>query len=90
MNEAYLLPNDDSEADRLDMVHEMVLTMMHRKLFLAPIKSPQRAIDLGTGTGIWTIDFGMIYDYPRAGFSCPVKYICILTTHLKANSEINK
>ncbi|KAL1983476.1 hypothetical protein VTN96DRAFT_10297 [Rasamsonia emersonii] len=53
----YLMPNDESESDRLDMVHEMVLTMMHRKLFLAPIKSPQRVIDLGTGTGIWAIDF---------------------------------
>lgn len=42
------------------MVHEMVLTMMNRELFLAPIKNPQRVIDLGTGTGIWAMDFGML------------------------------
>ncbi|KKA24215.1 hypothetical protein T310_1754 [Rasamsonia emersonii CBS 393.64] len=55
---AYLLPNDEDEAERLDMLHEMTLTIMDRKLFLAPIgDSPQRAIDLGTGTGIWAIDF---------------------------------
>ncbi|KAL1961504.1 hypothetical protein VTN77DRAFT_1665 [Rasamsonia byssochlamydoides] len=55
----YLMPNDEDEADRLDMLHEMTLTMMDRKLFLAPIgDSPQRAIDLGTGTGIWAIEFG--------------------------------
>lgn len=56
----YLLPNDETEADRLDMIHEMMLAIMDRKLFLAPIKSPQRVIDLGTGTGIWAIDFGML------------------------------
>lgn len=39
----------------------MTLTIMDRKLFLAPIgDSPQRAIDLGTGTGIWAVDFGKI------------------------------
>ncbi|KAL1961620.1 hypothetical protein VTN77DRAFT_1395 [Rasamsonia byssochlamydoides] len=56
---SYLMPNDETEADRLDILHEMVLTMMDMKLFLAPIESPQRVIDLGTGTGIWAIDFGM-------------------------------
>ncbi|KAL1971009.1 hypothetical protein VTN77DRAFT_2843 [Rasamsonia byssochlamydoides] len=55
----YLLPNDEDEADRLDMLHEMSLTIMDRKLFFAPIgDSPQRVLDLGTGTGIWAIDFG--------------------------------
>ena len=55
---AYLLPNDESENDRLDMTHELCLLMLQRKLYLAPIKNPQRVIDLGTGTGIWAIDFG--------------------------------
>ncbi|KKA18017.1 UMTA methyltransferase family protein [Rasamsonia emersonii CBS 393.64] len=55
---AYLLPNDEDESDRLDMVHEMVLTIMDRRLFFAPIsEAPQRVLDLGTGTGIWAIDF---------------------------------
>ena len=40
------------------MAHEMCLQILHRKLYLAPIKQPQRVIDLGTGTGIWAIDFG--------------------------------
>ncbi|KAL2223280.1 S-adenosyl-L-methionine-dependent methyltransferase [Thermoascus aurantiacus ATCC 26904] len=47
----YLGPNDEQEMDRLDMMHEMMLTMTGRKLFLAPIgESPRRALDLGTGT----------------------------------------
>ena len=63
---SYLLPNDEEEADRLDMFHEMVLTIMKRKLFLAPIgPSPQRVIDIGTGTGIWAIDFGKPCDPSR-------------------------
>ncbi|KAL2014012.1 hypothetical protein VTN00DRAFT_1537 [Thermoascus crustaceus] len=54
----YLIPNDEEEKDRLDMIHEMMMTMTGRKLFLAPIgESPQRVIDLGTGTGIWAIEF---------------------------------
>ncbi|KAL1972072.1 hypothetical protein VTN31DRAFT_7291 [Thermomyces dupontii] len=39
------------------MLHELCLMVLHRKLFLAPIKNPQRVIDLATGTGIWAIDF---------------------------------
>ncbi|KAL1991213.1 hypothetical protein VTN49DRAFT_5717 [Thermomyces lanuginosus] len=58
---SYLLPNDESENDRLDMVHEMCLQILHRKLYLAPIKNPQRVIDLATGTGIWAIDFGDLH-----------------------------
>ena len=31
------------------------------KLFLAPIKSPKRVLDLGTGTGIWAIDIADMF-----------------------------
>ncbi|KAL1995935.1 hypothetical protein VTN49DRAFT_801 [Thermomyces lanuginosus] len=58
---SYLLPNDETESDRLDMVHEMCLQILHRKLYLAPIKNPQRVIDLATGTGIWAIDFADLH-----------------------------
>lgn len=52
-------PNDEEENDRLDMVHEMMLVLLDRKLFLAPIgSSPGRVLDIGTGTWIWAIDFG--------------------------------
>jgi len=40
------------------LLHELFLEVLHRKLYLAPIKNPQRVIDLATGTGIWAIDFG--------------------------------
>ena len=55
----YLLPNDDVENERLDIHHELMLAMLNGKLHLAPIlENIQKAIDLGTGTGIWAIDFG--------------------------------
>ena len=60
---AFLLPNDESESDRLDMLHELALQVLQRKLYLAPIKSPQRVIDLATGTGIWAIDFGKLVSW---------------------------
>lgn len=63
---AYLLPNDESENDRQDMLHELHLQILDGKLYLAPIKEPQRVIDLGTGTGIWAIDFGMFICWTRS------------------------
>lgn len=45
------------------MGHELTLTIMDRKLFLAPIgESPQRVVDIATGTGLWAIDFGTPLD----------------------------
>jgi methylase of polypeptide subunit release factors len=31
--------------------------LLKGELQLAPINSPRRVLDLGTGTGIWAIDF---------------------------------
>lgn len=31
---------------------------MDGKLFLAPVKEPSKVLDIGTGTGIWAMDFG--------------------------------
>ncbi|KAJ9197710.1 hypothetical protein DTO164E3_5564 [Paecilomyces variotii] len=54
----YMMPNDEDEKERLDIMHEMFLTMMDRELFLAPLSdSPRRVLDLGAGSGIWALDF---------------------------------
>jgi hypothetical protein len=54
----YVLPNDVEEQNRLDMQHQMALRLLEGKLHLAPIeKNLQNALDIGTGTGIWAIEF---------------------------------
>ncbi|KAL3595893.1 hypothetical protein FPOAC2_10263 [Fusarium poae] len=61
----YLLPNDDKEQDRMDLVHHLYGLLLGGKLFLAPIPhEPHRVLDLGTGTGIWAMDFAD--EYPSA------------------------
>lgn len=51
-------PNDEEEQDRMDLVHHIFGLALKGELFLAPIpEKPQRVLDLGTGTGIWAMDF---------------------------------
>src|SRR5207248_11331267 len=58
-------PNDEQACDYLDIVHHIFTLTFDGKLFLAPIgDNPQRVLDLGTGTGIWAIDFAD--QYPSA------------------------
>ncbi|KAI9888813.1 MAG: hypothetical protein M1814_006267 [Vezdaea aestivalis] len=55
---SYILPNDETENDRLDLQHQLFLLTLKNKLCLAPIKhNPPHVIDIGTGTGIWALDF---------------------------------
>ncbi|OBT54030.1 hypothetical protein VE04_03550 [Pseudogymnoascus sp. 24MN13] len=54
----YGMPIDGDELDRIDMKHRMYSMLLDEKLFLSPIgASPHRVLDLGTGSGIWAIDF---------------------------------
>lgn len=44
---------------KIDLQHHLFKLMMDQKLYLAPIKKdPQNVLDLGTGTGLWAMDFG--------------------------------
>ena len=56
-NGQYFLPNDDQEQERLDLQHHISLIILKGNLFRSPIKNPQMVLDIGTGTGIWAIDF---------------------------------
>lgn len=53
----YFLPNDEAEQERLDLYHHIFLMLLGGKLHLAPLDNPQKVLDVGTGTGIWAIDF---------------------------------
>tara|TARA_R110002003_G_scaffold1193_3_gene22746 strand:- start:3508 stop:4572 length:1065 start_codon:yes stop_codon:yes gene_type:complete len=55
---SYVLPNDEQEQDRLDLLHHIFLLILGGKLHDAPLPTtPRRVLDIGTGTGIWAIDF---------------------------------
>lgn len=54
----YWMPNDQIEQERLDLQHAVFMMLLKGKPGLAPIQNPQQVLDLGTGTGIWAIDFG--------------------------------
>jgi len=58
---AYNFPNDEREQDRLDLFHHLFGLRLDGKLHLAPLQSPGRILDLGTGTGIWAIDIAELY-----------------------------
>ncbi|KAL6854020.1 S-adenosyl-L-methionine-dependent methyltransferase [Trichoderma novae-zelandiae] len=59
---SYNFPNDDVEQEREDMKHAMVKLLCSQKLHFAPIgDNPQEILDIGTGTGIWTIETGDRY-----------------------------
>ena len=58
-------PNDEGAKEQLDLGHHIYLMLLDNRLFLAPINpEPQKVLDVGTGTGIWAIDFAD--QYPTA------------------------
>ncbi|CCF34317.1 hypothetical protein CH063_06335 [Colletotrichum higginsianum] len=66
----YSLPNDERENERLDVQHNMFLLSFDNKLGTAPPNirgsnvEVKRVLDVGTGTGIWAMEFGD--DHPEA------------------------
>uniref|UniRef100_L2G6N2 Methyltransferase domain-containing protein n=1 Tax=Colletotrichum fructicola (strain Nara gc5) TaxID=1213859 RepID=L2G6N2_COLFN len=57
----YSYPNDQKENERLGLQHNLMLLTLHEKLGLAPPNDQdfrvKRVLDVGTGTGLWAIDF---------------------------------
>ncbi|KAK1704706.1 methyltransferase domain-containing protein [Colletotrichum lupini] len=58
----YNLPNDEKETDRLDLQHNLFIRTFDDRLGTAPPNARdsnvRRVLDVGTGSGIWAIDFG--------------------------------
>jgi trans-aconitate methyltransferase len=53
-----MLPNDDREQDRMDLLHHVFRLTLDGKLLCTPLeKVPRRVLDVGTGTGIWATEF---------------------------------
>lgn len=58
-----MLPNDDVEQERLDLQHHTFKLYLDGRLHLAPLPAdgPRRCLDVGTGTGIWAVEFAQAY-----------------------------
>ncbi|KAI5465270.1 S-adenosyl-L-methionine-dependent methyltransferase [Mariannaea sp. PMI_226] len=57
---SYLLPNDDTENERLDLQHHLCFLTFNNKLYTCPAGENQalnRVLDAGCGTGVWAMDF---------------------------------
>lgn len=53
-----------------DLQHHLYSLTLDGRLFLSPIEQNVRnVLDIGTGTGIWAIEFGA---YPKQLFTCSV------------------
>ncbi|KAJ4168583.1 hypothetical protein NW754_010501 [Fusarium falciforme] len=50
--------NDERQNEAMDINHHCQTLRLDGKLFLAPLRNDiKKAVDIGTGTGIWAIDF---------------------------------
>ena len=49
--------------------HHLWLLTLHDKLFLAPLTSPSRILDVGSGTGLWAVDIAD--HFPSAEVTAP-------------------
>ncbi|KNB16444.1 hypothetical protein FOXG_14305 [Fusarium oxysporum f. sp. lycopersici 4287] len=63
----YVLPNDETENDRLDLQHMLFTLTFDGSLINHPQEngsSRRRVLDAGTGTGVWAIDYAE--DHPES------------------------
>ncbi|KAK1763691.1 S-adenosyl-L-methionine-dependent methyltransferase [Phialemonium atrogriseum] len=61
-NAQYWGSNDDKKNESMDIGHHLMTLTMDGKLYRAPLKKNiKKALDIGTGTGIWAIDFADEY-----------------------------
>lgn len=78
----YALSIDEIESKRLDLQHHLFYLTLDGKLHLAPLSADlHNVLDIGTGTGIWAIDFAKLHPKTKvigsdaSGFERPESFI---------------
>ncbi|KAI0842563.1 S-adenosyl-L-methionine-dependent methyltransferase [Hypoxylon sp. FL0890] len=62
-NTDYWGPNDEKQANSMDLCHHTLTLLFDHKIFQAPIgDNPKKVLDVGCGTGLWAIDFADLYE----------------------------
>ena len=61
------------EIEREQLQYETFSLLFEGQLFFAPLKNPKRALDIGTGSGLWAIEMG-------------VYFLCIYLLTIQSNS----
>ncbi|KAK7433047.1 hypothetical protein QQZ08_000520 [Neonectria magnoliae] len=57
-NAQYWGTNDERQNESMDINHHVLTLVLDGALYLAPLfKDIKKAVDIGTGTGVWAIDF---------------------------------
>ncbi|KAI1806277.1 S-adenosyl-L-methionine-dependent methyltransferase [Daldinia bambusicola] len=56
-NRNYFLPHDKQEQERNNLQHEISVDVHDGALHICPVENPKRVLDVGTGTGIWAVEF---------------------------------
>ncbi|OTB12111.1 hypothetical protein K445DRAFT_25941 [Daldinia sp. EC12] len=56
-NRNYFLPHDKQEQERNNLQHEISVDVHDGALHICPVTNPKRVLDVGTGTGIWAVEF---------------------------------
>ncbi|KAM3518621.1 hypothetical protein MY4038_010047 [Beauveria bassiana] len=57
----YVLPNDSKEQYRLNSQHQLLKLLLDGSLGSAPVGRAPSVLDIGTGTGIWAMDFASVF-----------------------------
>ncbi|KAF4334953.1 mrna 3 end-processing yth1 [Fusarium beomiforme] len=76
----YNVPNDEEENERLDLQHALFLRTFDDRLGFAPPSNPEanvkHVLDIGTGTGIWVMDYAD--DHPGAEVGSQLAHCSLL------------
>ncbi|KAJ7430023.1 S-adenosyl-L-methionine-dependent methyltransferase [Mycena galericulata] len=71
LNRSYLLPVDEDEIQRSDLLHRLVKFILNGRIYCGPVKENlqfgpyRKVLDLGTGRGSWAVELSDLLPWVR-------------------------